>query len=92
MTGSALVPVIVPIGMVIVLAVWLALVFWADAHPVAKRDQAARDAKIITVSRDQQPAAPPPAATPLTAPPSTAPPSTAPPSTAPQPAAARHAA
>jgi hypothetical protein len=33
MTGSPLVGVIVPVVGVIVLAAWLALVFYADAHP-----------------------------------------------------------
>jgi hypothetical protein len=33
MTGSPLVGVIVPVAGVIVLAAWLALVFYADAHP-----------------------------------------------------------
>ena len=33
MTGSPLAPVIIPVVAVIVLAAWLALVFYADAHP-----------------------------------------------------------
>jgi hypothetical protein len=33
MTGSPLAPVIIPVVVVIVLATWLALVFYADAHP-----------------------------------------------------------
>ncbi len=37
MTGSALVPIIVPIVAVLALAGWLTLVFWADAHPVSGR-------------------------------------------------------
>ncbi len=37
MTGSALVPVIVPIVAVIALGIWLTLVYWADAHPGYKR-------------------------------------------------------
>ena len=43
MAGSALVPIIVPIGMVIALALWLALIFYADAHPVGRRADAARE-------------------------------------------------
>ena len=33
MTGSSLTPIIVPIVAFIALAVWLGVVFWADAHP-----------------------------------------------------------
>jgi ABC-type nitrate/sulfonate/bicarbonate transport system substrate-binding protein len=40
MTGSPLVGILVPVAVVIVLAAWLALVFYADAHP----DHAARAA------------------------------------------------
>jgi hypothetical protein len=37
MTGSSLVPVIVPIVAVLAMAVWLGLVFYAAAHPRWKR-------------------------------------------------------
>ena len=37
MTGSSLVPVIVPIVAVLAMAVWLGLVFYASAHPRWKR-------------------------------------------------------
>jgi len=37
MTGSSLVPVIVPIVAVLAMAVWLGLVFYAAAHPGWKR-------------------------------------------------------
>ncbi|HTS99200.1 MAG TPA: hypothetical protein VMI33_21545 [Streptosporangiaceae bacterium] len=37
MTGSALVPIIVPIVAVLALAAWLTLVYWADAHPASGR-------------------------------------------------------
>ncbi len=37
MTGSSLVPVIVPIVAVLGMAVWLGLVFYAAAHPRWKR-------------------------------------------------------
>jgi len=33
MTGSSLAPVVIPIVAVVVLAVWLTMVYWADAHP-----------------------------------------------------------
>jgi hypothetical protein len=33
MTGSFLVPIVVPIVAVVALAIWIGLVFWADAHP-----------------------------------------------------------
>lgn len=33
MTGSFLVPIITPIVALIALAVWLGIVYWADAHP-----------------------------------------------------------
>jgi hypothetical protein len=33
MTGSTLAAVVIPIVVVIVLAVWLAMVFYADSHP-----------------------------------------------------------
>jgi hypothetical protein len=33
MTGSSLVPIIVPIMAFFAGAIWLGLVFWADAHP-----------------------------------------------------------
>ncbi len=38
MTGSSLVPVIVPIVAMLAMAVWLGLVFYAAAHPRWKRD------------------------------------------------------
>ena len=37
MTGSSVVPVIVPIVAVLAMAVWLGLVFYAAAHPRWKR-------------------------------------------------------
>jgi len=37
MTGSSLVPIIVPIVAVLAMAVWLGLVFYAAAHPRWKR-------------------------------------------------------
>jgi hypothetical protein len=33
MTGSALAPVVIPIVVVVALAAWLAMVYYADAHP-----------------------------------------------------------
>lgn len=36
MTGSPLVPIVVPLVALICLAVWFAIVFYADAHPVWK--------------------------------------------------------
>lgn len=33
MTGSALAPIIIPIVAIVALAVWLTLVFYAEAHP-----------------------------------------------------------
>jgi hypothetical protein len=44
MTGSVLAAVVTPIVAFLALAAWLALVFWADAHPPgeARRAQAAR--------------------------------------------------
>jgi len=33
MTGSALVPIIVPIVAALAMGAWLTLVYWADAHP-----------------------------------------------------------
>lgn len=41
MTGSFLVPIIVPIAAFIALAAWLGMVFWADAHPGWKAHAAA---------------------------------------------------
>lgn len=32
MTGSSLLPIILPIVAIVALAAWLAMVFWADAH------------------------------------------------------------
>ena len=37
MTGSALAPVIIPIVAFGCLAVWIAMVFYADAHPMHRR-------------------------------------------------------
>jgi hypothetical protein len=36
MTGSSLVPIVVPIVALVTLAAWLGMVFWADAHPGRK--------------------------------------------------------
>lgn len=36
MTGSSLIPIILPIVAIVALAAWLGMVFWADAHPVRK--------------------------------------------------------
>jgi hypothetical protein len=36
MTGSSLVPIILPIVAIVALAAWLGMVFWADAHPGRK--------------------------------------------------------
>lgn len=33
MIGSYLVPIVVPIVAFVAMAVWLGIVFWADAHP-----------------------------------------------------------
>ncbi len=41
MTGSFLVPIIVPIVAFFALAAWLGMVFWADAHPGWKAHAAA---------------------------------------------------
>ncbi len=41
MTGSFLVPIIVPIVAFFALAAWLGVVFWADAHPGWKKHAAA---------------------------------------------------
>jgi hypothetical protein len=41
MTGSALAPIIIPIVVVIALAWWLAMIFYADAHPGHVRHGAA---------------------------------------------------
>lgn len=41
MTGSGLAPIVIPIVTVIVLAIWLALVFYADAHPQWKSQRTA---------------------------------------------------
>jgi hypothetical protein len=41
MTGSALAPIIIPIVVVIALAAWLAMIFYADAHPGHIRHSAA---------------------------------------------------
>lgn len=37
MTGSTLDLIIIPVVTVIVLAAWIILVFWADAHPTWRR-------------------------------------------------------
>lgn len=42
MTGSPLVPIIVPIVAFFALAAWLGMVFWVDAHPGWKARAAAR--------------------------------------------------
>ena len=36
MTGSSLLAIILPIVAIVALAAWLAMVFWADAHPGRK--------------------------------------------------------
>jgi hypothetical protein len=36
MTGSSLLPIILPIVAIVALAAWLGMVFWADAHPGRK--------------------------------------------------------
>jgi hypothetical protein len=41
MTGSSLVPIVVPIVAFCALAVWFGLVFYADAHPGWKSHQVA---------------------------------------------------
>jgi len=41
MTGSALAPIVIPIVVVIALAWWLAMIFYADAHPGHVRHGAA---------------------------------------------------
>jgi hypothetical protein len=41
MTGSFLVPIVVPIVAFIALTAWLGMVFWADAHPGWKAHAAA---------------------------------------------------
>jgi hypothetical protein len=41
MTGSALAVIVIPIVMVIALAAWLAMIFYADAHPRYVRHGAA---------------------------------------------------
>jgi hypothetical protein len=33
MTGSAVAPVVIPVVIIVALAAWLAMVFYADAHP-----------------------------------------------------------
>jgi len=43
MTGSLLAHVIVPVVAVLALAVWLAMVFYADAHPHWKKPTLRRD-------------------------------------------------
>lgn len=43
-TGSFLVPIIVPIVAVITLAAWLGIVFWADAHPRWREPNSTGDA------------------------------------------------
>jgi hypothetical protein len=40
MTGSTLDLIIIPVVAVIVLAAWIVLVFWADAHPAWGRHEA----------------------------------------------------
>ncbi len=58
MTGSFLVPIVVPIVAVVVLAVWISLVFWADAHPGWKAHGAAPGSE-VTGTRAALPAAEP---------------------------------
>jgi hypothetical protein len=55
MTGSFLVPIIVPIVALIALGAWLGMVFWADAHPGRKADAAAPGAGVTAA--DVPPAA-----------------------------------
>ena len=43
MTGSLLAHVIVPVVSVLALAAWLAMVFYADAHPHWKKPALRRD-------------------------------------------------
>jgi len=40
MIGSFLVPIVTPIVAIVTLAIWLSLIFWADAHPVKARTAA----------------------------------------------------
>jgi hypothetical protein len=52
MDGTAVDCVVIPIVVVIVLAAWLILVYWADSHPVrAKRPMPAEAAAPDTVTQ-----------------------------------------
>jgi hypothetical protein len=42
MTGSFLVPILTPIVAVLALALWMGMIFWADAHPGWKTHHAAQ--------------------------------------------------
>jgi hypothetical protein len=45
MAGSALGPIVIPIVTVIVLAIWLPMAFYTDAHPRTGKEKAARHRK-----------------------------------------------
>lgn len=51
MTGSFLVPIIVPIVAIITLAAWLGMVYWADANPGWKARSVVRDPEPIDLRR-----------------------------------------
>jgi hypothetical protein len=58
MTGSFLVPIIVPIVAFIALATWLGMVFWAEAHPEWKA-RATAPGPEASAAMDASPAAEP---------------------------------
>jgi hypothetical protein len=67
MTGSSLAPIVIPIVMLPVLAIWLTIVYYAANHPQNKRPGSARQrppaasgpAEVSPVPRQGGPAAPP---------------------------------
>jgi len=72
MSGSHIVPIIVPIVSVICLATWLIIIYWADAHPEWRNQRTRDEGTAITgvpqqgrlaaadVPSGAEPAAPPP--------------------------------
>ena len=48
MTGSNLVAIVTPIVALVLLAGWLGIVYWADAHPRWKAPRAARGPEITS--------------------------------------------
>lgn len=59
MTGSTSALIIIPIVTVLTLAAWIALVFYADAHPVWRRRQESPEAAGERADTEQSAETPP---------------------------------